>query len=252
MIARRRAAGFACFISADNAYQERHVIGRLVNDLTTDLTRAIEYVFSSVALAGFAIIFLIYLGALFGISAPLTAVALIIFGITLYAVRGQLRKTETVSQEIVDANQNMSAFLIERLEHARLVRLAGMEAAESTQMSALTERQRDRLVRIFTLLANLEIIIEPLVVGAALVFLYVSVAVFDMHLEHVGLFLVLIMRLLPVVKETARIRQAKRGTRASFLAVSRRLAEMEAAREVSTGERRFDCRNSVYGGGPIQ
>lgn len=92
----------------------------------------------------------------------------------------------------------------------------------------------------FALLANLEIIVEPLVIGSALIFIYLSIEIFDMRLEYVGLFLLLVMRLLPVVKETARTRQTKRGTRASFHTVTARLAEMREAAEQPTGTLSFE------------
>ncbi len=240
VMARTRAQGFAAYIRSDVNYQDRYGAGQVVNDLTTELSRAANYIFSAIALIGVGIIFLSYLVVLVGISAQLTLIALTIFAVAVFAMRGQLRKTELVSREIVEANQNMSTFLVERLKHARLIRLAGSEAAEINQMVTLTERQRNRMVRIFNLLANLEIIVEPIVIGAALVFIYVSVAVFQLQLEFIGLFLVLIMRLLPVLKEAARTRQSKRGTEASFHAVADRMAEMAEARERGTGTKTFE------------
>jgi ABC-type multidrug transport system fused ATPase/permease subunit len=235
VVARMRAFGFAAFIRADITYQETHGAGQIVNDLTTELDRAVQYLFSSVTLIGIGLTFIAYLMVLVAISAPMTLVALAIFSLTAFAMHGQLRKTEVVSHEIVDANQNMSGFLVERLKHARLVRLAGNEAAETEQMDRLTERQRNRMVRIFNLMANLEIIVEPIVIGAALVFLYISVSVFQLKLEFIGLFLTLLMRLLPVLKEAARMRQSRSALEASFHAVIGRLEEMTQAKERAGG-----------------
>ncbi len=240
VIARTRALGFAAYVRADINYQDRYGAGQVVNDLTTELARAVQYVFSAITLIGVGVIFLSYLVVLFGISVQLTLIALAIFAVAVFAMRGQLSKTGPVSREIVEANQNMSAFLVERLKHARLIRLAGSEGAEIEQMATLTERQRNRMVRIFNLLASLEIIVEPIVIGAALVFIYVSVAVFELQLEFIGLFLVLIIRLLPVLKEAARTRQSKRGTEASFHAVADRIGEMTEARERGIGTKTFE------------
>jgi ABC-type multidrug transport system fused ATPase/permease subunit len=239
LVARVRARGFDRFLRADTAYQDAQDVGRLVNDLTTELTRAVFYMFGAVTMIGLAAVFLAYLAVLLGISAPLTLIALAIFGLAGWAMSGQLRKTETVSREIVAANRDMSAFLVERLKLARLIRLARTENAESREMARLIERQRERMVHVFYLLSNLEIIVEPIVVGAAFVFLYLSIAVFEQPLEIVGLFLLLVMRLLPVLKEMARTRQSQRGLAGSFDAVVARLAEMEKAREPVFGSRPF-------------
>jgi ABC-type multidrug transport system fused ATPase/permease subunit len=238
--ARARARGFRAYVFADAAYQDANGAGRMVNDLTTELDRAVTFLFSSISLIGLSLIFLVYLGALLAISVPLTLIAVAILALAAVAVRGQLRRTEVVGREIVEANQTMSAFLVERLKQVRLIRLAGTEPAETGQMDRLTDRQRGRLVRIFGLLANLEIIVEPIVIGAALAFLYVSVTWLELRLETVGLFLVLLVRLLPVLKEAARMRQSKRGAKASFAAVSDQLEKMHAAAEPVTGTIRFD------------
>lgn len=239
LVAESRSRGFDAYIHADAAWQDAHSAGEMVNDLTTELARAVQYLFASVALIGVGVIFLVYLATLFAISVPLTLIALCIFGVAVFAMRGQLRKTELVSKEVVEANQKMSGFLVERLNHARLVRLAGREAGESGEMHRLTGRQRSRMVRIYNLLANLEIIVEPIIIGAALVFLYVAVSVFKLELGLIGLFLVLLMRLLPVLKEAARTRQSRRGTAASFHAVADKLDAMEGAAETRTGSRPF-------------
>jgi subfamily B ATP-binding cassette protein MsbA len=239
LLAQNRARGFAAYVRADAAYHDAQSPGRVVNDLTTELDRAVQYLFSGVMLTGLAVIFAAYLAVMLAVAAALTAVAMVVFGVAAVAMRGQLKKTVVVSREIVEANRNTSAFLVERLKLARLIRLAGTEAVEAREMARLTDRQRSRMVRIFNLLANLEIIVEPIVVGAALLVFYVSVSVFAMPLEYVGLFLLLVMRLLPVLKETARTRQTMRGTEASFRHVAERLEEMEAAREVPGGTRPF-------------
>jgi ATP-binding cassette subfamily B protein len=237
--AENRARGFNAFIHADAAYQDGQGEGRIVNDLTTEMGRAVHYIFSAVALLGVGVIFAAYLVLLLLISVPLTLIALAIFALAGVAIQGPLKKTAVVSREIVEANQSMSEFLVERLKNPRLIRLAGSEAAETFQMHRLTESQRSRMVHIFNLQAKLEIIVEPIVVGAALIFLFVSVSVFRLPLEFIGLFLILIMRLLPVLKEAARTRQSKRGMEASFRAVVERFAKMDAARELRTGRRPF-------------
>lgn len=234
-----RARGFSHFLGANLTFQERDDSGRIVNDLTTELTRSVENVFSGVTLMGYAIIFAAYVVTLLVISGTLTMLALAIFGLATVAVRRLMYESEVVGKEVTAANSAMSSFLVERLKHSRLIRLAGTEKIEAERMHSLTEQQRDRNVRIFTLLASLDVIIEPLVIGGALIFVHFSIEWLDLSLETVGLFLVLVVRLLPVVKEATRVRQSRRGTRASFEAVVSRLAETEAAQEEDEGGESF-------------
>jgi len=184
-------------------------------------------------------VFSIYVGGLFVLSAPMTLTALLVFGLALFALRSQMKKSEATGREVVQANQHMSTFLVERLRLVRLVRLAGTERAETDQMNALTDRQRSRLVRLFILLARIDVIIEPLVIGTAFAFIFVSVSVFGMRIEEIGLFLVMILRLLPVTKELARARQSNRASKAAHEIITGRLDDMVAAREDRGGAAQF-------------
>jgi ABC-type multidrug transport system fused ATPase/permease subunit len=240
LIARVRAQAFEKFLYADSNYQDRAEAGGIVNDLTTDLQRAADYIFGSLAVIGMTLVFSIYIAGLFALSVPMTLTALAVFGLALAALRSQMRKSETTGREVVLANQRMSTFLVERLRLVRLVRLAGTERAETREMNALTDRQRGRLVRMFTLMARIDAIVEPLVIGAAFAFIFVSVTYFGMRIEEIGLFLVMILRLLPVTKELARMRQANRGSKPAHDLITARLDEMSAAREDRGGGARFE------------
>lgn len=234
-IATARANGFRQHLFADIDYQENAQAGGVVNDLTTDLLRAMDHLFGQVFLKGMLVVAAVYTVSLFALSVTMTITALIVFGLALFALRGPMRQAERVGGQIAEANQKMSSFLVERLHQTRLVRLAGMEKAETEQMDTLAERQRGMMVTIFALLAKIEIIMEPIVICAAFLFIYFSVTAVGMRLEEIGLFLVMVMRLLPVVKEAARTRQSNRASLTSYKVISNRFAEATAAREKGGG-----------------
>lgn len=234
-----RARAFQRYLYADTDYQDGADSGGFVNDLTTDLQRANVYVFASIALIGYAVIFATYAVMLLSLSALMTLTALVVFGIAIFCLRSQMRKSEATGKEAVAANQKMSSFLVERLAQARLVRLSGTERAEATQMAALTERQRDRMVRLQVLLASIDVIVEPIIVGAAFALIFISVTAFGLRIEEIGLFLVIVLRLLPLVKEAAKRRQTKRALKAAYDTVNGSLTAMEEAREGEGGARTF-------------
>lgn len=239
MITRMRADAFENYLHADISYQDKAESGGLINDLTTDLQRAADYIFGEIMLAGLLIVSAIYLIGLFVLSVPMTFTAIAIFGLALLILRTQMKKSDVAGAAVVQANQRMSAFLIERLHLSRLVRLAGMERAESDQMRTLTTRQRDTLYRLFTLVARVDVVMEPMVIAAAYVLIFVSIEHFGLKIEHIGMFLVIVIRLLPMVKEIARTRQANRATKAAHHSITDRMQEMTRAKEVMTGEQSF-------------
>ena len=246
MIARLRAEAFRNYLHADIAYHDQAESGGLINDLTTDLQRAADYIFGEIMLAGVIIVSLVYVGGLFALSVPMTVTAIFVFGSALFILRTQIKKSEVAGREVVQANQRMSAFLIERLRLARLVRLAGMERAESDHMQGLTTRQRDGLFRLFTLSARIDVIMEPMVIGAAYLLIFVSITYFELDIEEIGMFLLIVISLLPVVKEIARTRQSNRATIAAHNSITGRMTEMTAAREKGGGNRNFKRLDDVF------
>ena len=239
LIAKIRALAFEKFLHTSRDYQDQAEAGAIVNDLTTDLQRGADYLFGTIMLIGMIVVFLVYVAGLFALSAQMMLMALLVFGFAVFALRTQMKKSAATGLDVVQANQRMSIFLVERLGLSRLVRLAGTEQAETEQMNALTERQRNRLLRLFTLLASVDVIIEPIVIGAAFSFIYISVSFIDMRIEEIGLFLVIILRLLPVVKESARARQSNRASRAAYDMMAGRMQEMDEAREDRGGPKQF-------------
>ncbi len=102
------------------------------------------------------------------------------------------------------------------------------------------------MLRLFQLQANIELIVEPIVVGAGFIFIYFSYAYLGMRIETIGLFLLILMRLMPLVKEVTRMRQSKRASQASFDAVTARLDEMQEERERAGGSTVFrGVRNGI-------
>lgn len=241
IIAGIKKSSFRTFMRTKTAYQEREPVGVIVSNFTLDLKLGVDFVFGFIALYGYFIVGAIYLGTMFSLSVPMTLTALAVGVLAVFAARTQMRKSVVTGAEVVQANQKASSFLIERLNLARLVRLSGTEVGEIEKMRGLAIRQRDTMVRLATLAARLEIIIEPIAIGACFIFIFISFTIFDLGWEVIGLFLVISMRLLPVAKEAARIYQAAVAYKKSFDIVFQRLEEMTANLESTGGERRLDA-----------
>ncbi len=173
------------------------------------------------------------------VSIGMTAVAIVLFGSALLILRSQMHKSEMVGRDVLSANAEAAVFLVERLKTGRLIRLSGMEVAETAEMQRLTERQRASLVHLYRLMALVTVVLEPIVIGASFVLIYLSVTLFGTGIEQIGIFLALILRLLPVVKELANTRQATRSTGPAFEVVVKRLESMAREREPENGGLEF-------------
>lgn len=235
-----RNSAFREHLLAGTSYQDRQHLGEVVNDLTTELQRAVTSLFSSVVLAGYALLTLGYLCILFALSWSMTLAALGVILVSVGLIHGLLARTEETGRAMTEANQRMSTFLVERLRSTRLIRLSGTEEAETNAMSMLTLRQRDNLINLARLLARIDVVIEPVVIAFGFALLYVGVISFDLDLGEIGLFLVIVLRLLPVMKETMRTRQTILGAAGGLDAVNRRLEKLRANRDRLGGTLPFE------------
>ncbi len=238
-VARVRALAFERFLHVSGAYQDRNTTGGIVNDLTTELGRSADYLFGRLYFAGLLVVIAAYGISLLFVSIGMTAVAIVLFGSALLILRSQMHKSEMVGRDVLSANAEAAVFLVERLKIGRLIRLSGMEVAETAEMQRLTERQRASLVHLYRLMALVTVVLEPIVIGASFVFIYLSVTLFGTGIEQIGIFLALILRLLPVVKELANTRQATRSTGPAFEVVVKRLESMAREREPENGGLEF-------------
>ena len=234
-----RREGFARYLAADSAYHDAVPVGDLVNAMTTEARVAVLAIKMPLTLIGYIFIALCYLALLVALSPMMTAVSVAILVASAWFVRGWMRKSAETGRWVTDANITMSSFLVGRLKSPRLVRLSGTEAAERAEMAALTERQRAHSVRAGSLRARLEVAMEPIIVALSCAFLYVAATAFQMQIEEIGLYLLVVLRLIPVAKAILGSRQKFLGGLGAVEAVERRLADMSACREQDTGTHEF-------------
>ena len=88
-------------------------------------------------------------------------------------------------------------------------------------------------------MARLSTTIDPIVAGAALLLLYFGVRVAGMSLDALGLFLVILVRLLPVVKQLIQSRESIFQSEGALNAVLDRFDQLAAAAEPRDGGRTF-------------
>lgn len=238
-IRRTRDVAFQRFLSADLAYHDKVRSGRIVNEMTTELARAVGAFMSIISFLGYILMGGVYLVILILLSPGMTAVAFTIIGLAALSLIKIHRKTRTAGIDQTAANQRMSAFLVERLRAVRLIRLSGMERPEIEAMAALNQRQKDVSVRIVTLKAQLSVLIEPIVILIGLILLYVAQATLALNFAAILLFFLVLMRMLPIVKEILVTWQNFLALTPAVTEVDRRLMDMARAEDVDHGRRAF-------------
>ncbi|MDP6816680.1 MAG: ABC transporter ATP-binding protein [Alphaproteobacteria bacterium] len=234
-----RERAFRRYLDTRLSYSEGDELGQAVNDFTTEAERASSCVFQVLTLIGGTILILSYFGLALAVSPPMALAILPIVALAALGVRGMIRKSRDVGEQVTEANQALGSFLVERLKSHRFIRLSGTEVAESGTMKQIARRQYGRYVHVLALGARVAAVVEILGAVAILGFLYFGFIVFELSLGEIGLFLAAILRLMPRVREVMGTRQALVSFVGSLAALQRRFDQMARARESESGVRPF-------------
>lgn len=233
-----RSEGFRWFIQADVSFYDSHSVGQIINALSVDGTRAGGAVFSAFNLAGACIVFAVYFTLLLMLSPGMTFLAMAIMAALGLSLRSRFRKSEKIGVEMSRNNEEISTALIERLSGMRLVRLCTTEEAEAAFVKGLSESIRKNAFRLAKVRARAEFVIDPMVVLAGLIILYLSVEVFAMGLAKTGVFIFVLLRLMPFVKEVFDLRQTVASQAGSLTRVIDLFSDARRSRKIEGGSLR--------------
>jgi ABC-type multidrug transport system fused ATPase/permease subunit len=239
-IHRLREWAFDLFLRTRTAQQQESLLGEAVNDVAIELPKAIQALYGSVHFLSRLLLLIVYALGLLFLSAWMTVISLVVIALTGFLLSGLLRQSRHVSGTITNANRKFATFLTERLGSLRLIRLSGIEVAEADNFRNLSAVQRDNEINLRVIAAKLDAFIEPFAIFVGFVVLYLGFTRFNMPIGTLGLFLVVMMRLLPVTKETINAYQSAAGQWASLNIIDERLRYMQEFKEAKGGARRLE------------
>jgi ABC-type multidrug transport system fused ATPase/permease subunit len=226
---------FDKYIDADAAYHDSVPVGNLVNVISTEVNRAVAGVMAPLELMVYLIIFTAYIGVLSVLSWEMTLFSAIVILFSSFVPKIWIKQSATIGRKLVNANTLMSEFLIGRLRSPRLVRLSGTERAEKNEFHNLTFAQRKNKVFNSILQSKIEAVMEPIVIGLSFIFLYFSYTALQLQVETIGLYLLVAMRLMPVIKSIMIQIQSIQSMLGSIEALEDRLKTMKESQEQDNG-----------------
>jgi len=227
---------FDRYIEADTSYHDNTSVGSLVNIIITEVNTAVSAVMAPMGLIVFSTMLIGYLCLLFILSWEMTIVAIIVLSAASMVPRIWIKKSTETGRKIVSANTVMSEFLVGRLKSPRLARLSGTENAEKKEFQKLTLSQRKHQVFKNILKAKTTVMMDPVAIGLSLSFLYFSYTMLQLQMEVIGLYLVVALRLMPIVQSILTQIQAIQGSLGSVEALETRFNAMKKSVEKDMGK----------------
>lgn len=235
LVQKQRNYVFNHYIKANTSYHDNIHVGDLLNIIQTEVDRAVAGIMTPLELLVHLIMCLGYLIMLSALSLQMTLLSVFVFLIVSLIPRVWIKKSKNIGRKLVKANTIMSEFLVGRLRSPRLVRLSGTENAEKQEFYRVTQTQRKHTILSVILKIKTETVLEPIIIGFSLVLLYFSYTVLHLQLEVIGLYLVIAMRLMPIVKGILMQIQSIQNILGSMEALEDRLSSMKDASEEDNG-----------------
>ena len=226
---------FNRYLEADSSFHDSMPVGKLVNIMTTEVNAAIVGVMAPTELMVYIIMLIGYLGMLLLLSWQMTLASIVVLLISSRVPNVWIRKSAQTGREFVSANVLLSEFLVGRLRAPRLVRLAGTEALEKKEFNQLTKVQRRHGFFNQVLQARTNVVMEPIIISLSLVFLYFSYTVLHLKIEVIGIYLVILLRLIPTVKGIVKQWQSIQRHLGSIEAIEIHLKDMKESKEKDDG-----------------
>jgi subfamily B ATP-binding cassette protein MsbA len=230
-----RSAGFKWFAKAEMSFYDGHSVGQIINVLTVDGTRAGAGVFTFFNLVASGIIFALYLVFLLFLSPGMTVLAMGIMGVVGMTFRSLITRTGRIGKKISEYNERISAAILERLNGIRLLKLSSTEEKEKEFVHGLSRNILLSTYDTSKIKARMEFTIEPMVLLAGLMILYFSVEISHMSLAKTGMFLFVLLRVLPYTKDILKSRQSLAGFSGSLDRVIALLEEAQRAETIRGG-----------------
>jgi ABC-type multidrug transport system fused ATPase/permease subunit len=215
------------------------LLGKIVNDVAVELPKAMNALYGVIALISRILLIVMYLVGLFFLSPVMALASLAVVAIAGTMLAHLIGASRRTGRTIMKSNRRFTAFLVERLRSLRLIRLSGTEAAEIANLAKLSAKQRDSEIRLKTIAAKLETLMEPLGVLVGFAFLYFGYAYLGLAIGTLGMFFIVLMRLLPASRELLNTYSSILGNWFSLSAIAERLDAVKRAREPKGGIRQF-------------
>jgi subfamily B ATP-binding cassette protein MsbA len=189
----------ACLGARFTFFTSMHT-GQMMNLLTTEAQRVGSGLGVVLTLGANSLAVAMLLGVLLWVSVPLTLVAVVFLTLAGVLVWLVVRRTKAVGFSVSEALKGLSFKVMERLMAFRLIKLTATSRREAGHIRDASAEVRDHMVQLRTWGAKVDLLMEPLVVASSLGIFYIAVIRYGMTLAEVGLFMLILVRLLPLAQ----------------------------------------------------
>ena len=207
-------------LKADSTYIQTFKTGTFINTIDNQSQVAANMLRSFATLFGIIITLAAYLLVMF-ITAPLASMtAIIIMGLIVFSVERWVKVGLNLSKDLIDFREGYISFLGDRYRNWRAIKISSSEDREVAVAKTYAQRFFILGVRIAKNSGKNILIVTPIMTTFSLSVLYISVVHLQLTIAEVAIFILILVRLIPVSQSLANQRQTVAASRPSLYQVS--------------------------------
>lgn len=215
------------YLDADSEYYDQVKIGDFINISTTELNRATVGVIAPIRLMVAIVSAFGSFVILLMLSYELTLYIILIILVMLPYPMILVSRTTKVGRKHTETSSIIVSFLLDRLRSPRLVRLSGTRKSEIREYSKITETQRSVGLKSRILKEKIGLTFEPAIIFSSLIVLYIAITYLGMSSSSVVLFMVITIRLVPIIRNILVQKQTINMAKGSIESIDSLLLDMK-------------------------
>ena len=237
-----RKQAFSKFLSVKENFFIDTSSGSTINDLTEEVQNTSNVIMGGVELIGICCIFVVYLFMMFYLSFIFTIFALSSFILTVLFLKKIWRQSSAVGTSITKNNRLFMIHIGQRFGNLRLLKLTGDEEHERFLVKKILSEQRKKQVKSGILISITNSCIEPIILIVGGTILYAAVAFLNQDLVNLGIFTIIMMRGIPMVRNAFSSWQTIETQWPSLKAVLHTFDNLDKNKEKYSGNKKLNAK----------
>ena len=233
VLARLRKRAWNAFVSAGPAFHLRHDPGSLFASLTTEADRAGEAIATRMVFMASGALLLVFLSLLFFLAPRLAVAVLPALAVVGWVFRRQSVVSRGLSDRISSQNSLLGDLILNGLGGLDRIRMRGAEAEAARSLDASIDSVSRSRMAIERTKSTVESAMHPVAVLVAFGIVFGASAGLGLTLARLGLFLFLVVRMIPQLTLMNSLWASMHGALGSYRRLDELIREAEADREQS-------------------
>lgn len=238
-IVRLRSEAFKAMVEADLSFFSEETFGNLMGALTGMVAAGGSSLTFLVQLIVTSILIMLYLAVLLAVSPLLTLVTIVSMLLIYSVVRVNVGVARRLGTEATKFARDAYIAIAQRLGSVILIKMRGQEEEETLVVDRIGNSMASTGFKIAMAQARTDVTVDPALMLAVFVTIFVGFQFLGLKLAGLGLFLFILLRLNQKTKEFTMNRQALSAIIESLLFVNDITAKAKASKTILSGDVEF-------------